>query len=116
VATARPKWYTDHWAQHTRNDKYNKGINLVGLKNVPQGNITLLTQSGNIALNLITEASLKSQTGFNYYVGVGNEADIKFHEYLEYFAEEADTKVILMYVEGLRDGRKFLSRPAESRR
>jgi acetate---CoA ligase (ADP-forming) len=86
----------------------NSGINLVGLKNVPKGNITLLTQSGSIALNLITEASLKSQTGFNYYVGVGNEADIKFHEYLEYFAEEPDTKVILMYVEGLRDGRQFL--------
>ncbi len=85
-----------------------KGVNLVGLKNVSQGNIALLTQSGNIALNLITEANLKSQTGFNYYVGVGNEADIKFHEYLEYFSEDPDTKVILMYVEGLRDGRKFL--------
>ncbi len=78
----------------------NKGINLVGLKDVPKGNITLLTQSGSIALNLITEASLKSQTGFNYYVGVGNEADIKFHEYMEHFAEEEDTRVILMYVEG----------------
>ena len=85
-----------------------KGINLVGLTKVPQGNIALLTQSGNIALNLITEASLKSQTGFNYYVGVGNEADIKYHEYLEYFTADPDTKVILMYVEGLRDGRKFL--------
>ncbi len=86
----------------------NKGINLVGLKNVPKGNITLLTQSASIALNLVTEASLKSQTGFNYYVGIGNEADIKFHEYLEYFAEEPDTRVVLMYVDGLRDGRKFL--------
>jgi len=85
-----------------------KGINLVGLRDVPEGNITLLTQSGNIALNLIIEAGLKSQTGFNNYVGVGNEADIKFHEYLEYFAEEPDTKVVLMYVEGLRDGREFL--------
>ena len=85
-----------------------KSINLVGLTKVPQGNIALLTQSGNIALNLITEASLKSQTGFNYYVGVGNEADIKYHEYLEYFTADPDTKVILMYVEGLRDGRKFL--------
>lgn len=86
---------------------YNK-MNLVGLKDVPRGNIALLTQSGNIALHLITEAKLRSQEGFSYYVGVGNEADMKFHEYLEYFREDPNTKAILMYVEGLRDGRKFL--------
>lgn len=85
-----------------------KNLNLVGLKDVPKGDIALLTQSGNIALNLITEAKLKSQKGFSYYVGVGNEADIKFHEYLEFFTEDPDTKAILIYVEGLRDGRKFL--------
>ena len=91
-----------------------KGINLVGIKKVPQGNIALLTQSGNIALNLIIEAGLKSQTGFNYYVGIGNEADLKFHEYLEYFTEDPGTKVILMYVEGLREGRKFLEQASRT--
>ncbi len=85
-----------------------KGLNLVGLQNVPQGSIALLTQSGNIALTLITEAGLKSQMGFNYYVGVGNEADLKFHEYLQHFTEDPGTSVILIYVEGLREGRKFL--------
>ena len=57
-------------------------LNLVGLKDAPRGNIALLSQSGNMALSLITEAKIKSQRGFSYYVGVGNEADIKFHEYL----------------------------------
>jgi acetyltransferase len=93
-----------------------KGLNLAGLQKVPQGSIALLTQSGNIALNLITEAGLKSEVGFSYYVGVGNEADIKFHEYLEYFTQDPDTKVILMYVEGLRDGRKFLQQASETTR
>ncbi len=92
----------------------NKDINLVGLTNIPEGDIALLTQSGNIALNLITEANLKSQIGFNYYVGVGNEADIKFHEYMDFFTKESGTKVILMYVEGLREGRKFLEQASES--
>lgn len=91
-----------------------KGINLAGIGKVPRGSIALLTQSGNIALNLIIEAGLKSQTGFNYYVGVGNEADIKFHEYLEYFTEDPDTKVILMYVEGLREGRRFLQQASKT--
>ena len=83
-------------------------LNLVGLKDTPQGDIALLTQSGNMALTLITEAKIKSRKGFSYYVGVGNEADIKFHEYLEFFRQDPKTKAILMYVEGLRSGRKFL--------
>jgi acetyltransferase len=83
-------------------------LNLVGLKDAPKGDIALLTQSGNMALTLITEAKIKSHKGFSYYIGVGNEADIKFHEYLEFFQHDADTKAILMYVEGLRNGRDFI--------
>lgn len=83
-------------------------LNLVGLRDVPKGDIALLTQSGNLALEIITEASIKSRKGFSYYVGVGNESDIKFHEYLKYFREDPQTKAILMYVEGLRDGRTFI--------
>ena len=83
-------------------------LNLVGLKDAPPGDIALLTQSGNMALTLITEAKIKSRKGFSYYVGVGNEADIQFHEYLEFFQHDPDTKAILMYVEGLRNGREFI--------
>jgi acetyl coenzyme A synthetase (ADP forming)-like protein len=83
-------------------------LNLVGLRDSPKGEIALLTQSGNMALALITEARIKSSKGFSYYVGVGNEADIKFDEYLKFFREDPDTRSILMYVEGMRDGRSFL--------
>jgi acetate---CoA ligase (ADP-forming) len=83
-------------------------LNLVGIRDVPKGDIALLSQSGNMALSLITEAKLKSRKGFSYYVGVGNETDIKFHEYLEFFRKDPDTRAILMYVEGMREGRKFL--------
>jgi acetate---CoA ligase (ADP-forming) len=83
-------------------------LNLVGLRHAPKGDIALLSQSGNMALTLITEASVKSMKGFSYYVGVGNEADIKFHEYLEFFRQDPQTRAILIYVEGLREGRAFL--------
>jgi len=86
----------------------NNRLNLVGIKDVPKGSIALLSQSGNIALTLIIEAKLKSQVGFSYYVGVGNESDVRFHEYLEFFSNDSSTKAILIYVEGLREGRKFL--------
>ncbi|MDM8550733.1 acetate--CoA ligase family protein [Desulfobacterales bacterium HSG2] len=85
-----------------------KNMNLVGLQDVPKGDIALLSQSGNMALALITEAKLNSLKGFSYYVGVGNEADIKFHEYLEFFRKDPATKAILMYVEGMSQGREFL--------
>lgn len=83
-------------------------MNLVGIQNAPKGHIALLCQSGNMALTLITEATIRKHEGFTYYVGVGNEADIKFHEYLEFFRNDPDTKSILMYVEGMSEGRKFL--------
>jgi len=92
----------------------NKKLNLVGLRDTPRGSIALLTQSGNMALTLITEAAQRSRKGFSYYVGVGNEADLKFHEYLQYFGQDADTKAILMYVEGLRQGREFLQQAYET--
>jgi acetyltransferase len=83
-------------------------LNLVGLEDVPKGDIALISQSGNMALTLITEAKVKSRKGFSYYVGVGNESDIRFHEYLAFFKNDPDTKAILMYVEGMREGRRFL--------
>ncbi|MFC1896284.1 acetate--CoA ligase family protein [Thermodesulfobacteriota bacterium] len=83
-------------------------LNLVGLHDAPPGDIALVSQSGNMALSLFTEAGLKSREGFSYYVGVGNELDIRFHEYLEFFKNDPQTKAILLYVEGMRDGRRFL--------
>ena len=83
-------------------------MNLVGIQNAPEGSIALLCQSGNMALTLITEATIRKHGGFTYYVGVGNESDIKFHEYLAFFRNDPDTKAILMYVEGMSQGREFL--------
>ncbi|MEA2061159.1 MAG: CoA-binding protein [Thermodesulfobacteriota bacterium] len=83
-------------------------MNLAGIQDVPRGNIALLCQSGNMALTLITEATIRKHGGFTYYVGVGNESDIKFHEYLAFFRNDPDTRAVLMYVEGMSQGREFL--------
>jgi len=93
-----------------------KNLNLVGLRNAPKGGIALISQSGNMALTMITEARIKTKVGFSYYVGVGNEADINFHEYLEFFENDPNTKAILMYVEGMRNGRKFLQQAYQTTR
>jgi acetate---CoA ligase (ADP-forming) len=85
-----------------------KNCNIVGFSNLQKGDIGLLSQSGNMALSLVTEAQANGQIGLSTYVGIGNESDIRFHEYLDYFAEDDNTKVVVAYVEGMKDGAAFL--------
>ena len=83
------------------------GLNLVGIKNVPRGDLALLSQSGNVALDVIN-GTARWDSGISIYVGVGNETDIAFHEYLEYLEVDEGTRAVMMYVEGLSDGRSFI--------
>lgn len=83
------------------------GLNLVGVKDTLPGPLAILSQSGNVALDLIERAG-DWHTGISVYVGVGNESDIAFHEYLAYLEEDPHTRAIMMYVEGFRDGRRFI--------
>jgi acetyltransferase len=83
--------------------------NLVGFPDLKPGHIGLLSQSGNMALALVTEAQAGGQVGLSTYVGVGNESDLQFHEYLDYFEQDPHTRVVIAYIEGLRNGRAFLS-------
>jgi len=45
--------------------------------------------------------------GFSKFVGTGNEADLHLEDYLEYLAQDEDTRVLTAYIEGLREGRRF---------
>ncbi len=83
-------------------------LNLIGVKNIRPGRLALLVQSGNLALALLNEAMTNSGSGFSICVGVGNETDIAFHEYLDYLEHDPHTAAVLMHVEGFRDGRSFL--------
>lgn len=85
-----------------------KACNVVGFSNLRKGTVGLLSQSGNMALSLVTEAEANGYVGLSTYIGIGNESDIEFHEYLDYFAADENTSVVIAYVEGMRDGRAFL--------
>jgi acetate---CoA ligase (ADP-forming) len=84
------------------------GLDLLGLPEVPRGRIALVAQSGNIALDLFTEASAAGGEGFSLYVGMGNQADVAAHEVLDYLAHDRDTDVIVIHAEGFADGRAFV--------
>ncbi len=85
-----------------------KSLNLVGFSDLRKGSLGILTQSGNMALSLVTEGFHNGHVGFSTYIGVGNEADIQFHEYLEYFGDDEHTQAVIAYVEGLKQGKAFL--------
>lgn len=71
------------------------------------GEISLISQSGNIGTNLLAFGSAQG-VGFNKFVSSGNEADITILEYMEYFGQDPASKVILLYMEGLREPRNFI--------
>jgi len=71
------------------------------------GNVAFICQSGNI-LNMLIERVLDAGFGVSKGVSSGNEADLKMEDYYEYFAGDATTHVIVSYIEGVTDGRRFL--------
>ncbi|MGE4533445.1 acetate--CoA ligase family protein [Halomonas sp.] len=83
-------------------------VNLLSLDNVKPGDVGIISQSGNMLLSLALEAQHNGQVGFSTYVGPGNQSDIGFNDYLRYLGEDHHTRVATLYVEGFRDGRKFL--------
>jgi len=85
-----------------------RAMNLVGVSDAQPGSIAIVSQSGNVMLGLVAEAKQKGQVGFSTYVGVGNQMDLQFHEYLDHFGQDPDTTVPVFYVEGFKEARAFL--------
>lgn len=75
---------------------------------VKDGNLALLSQSGAVCTAILDWAKSKD-IGFSTVVSMGGAADIDFGEVLDYLATDEKTTGILMYVEGIRDARRFLS-------
>jgi acyl-CoA synthetase (NDP forming) len=70
------------------------------------GSVSFVSQSGGYGLQLYIRASSMG-VGIGKFISSGNESDIKSYEYLKYFGDDAKTKIITMYIEGLKDGRKW---------
>jgi acyl-CoA synthetase (NDP forming) len=78
----------------------------------PAGDVGLITQSGNVALELGLLAA-RSGLGFSRFASVGNQADLEAADLLENLAAHDATRVIAVYLEDCRDGRR-LARAAAS--
>lgn len=74
---------------------------------IAPGPMALLSQSGMLSAGIVQIAAGLG-IGLSKFVGTGNEADLHLEDYLEYLAQDTDTRVIAAYIEGLREGRRFL--------
>jgi len=72
------------------------------------GPIAFISQSGTFGVAMAQVASDKGY-GLSKFISIGNQADLEVSDYLEYLADDEDTKVIVLYLEGLKDGRRFLT-------
>ena len=80
----------------------------VNLKGVKAGGIGFVAQTGMFA-GMIFEWIFSSQHfGLSKVVGLGNKADVTDHDALDYLAQDEATRVVIMYLEGVKDGRRFL--------
>ncbi len=70
------------------------------------GPVGMISQSGTHAINFGLEAHLQG-LDISKSVSFGNGTVLDAGEYLEYFEQDADTKIIAMYLEGLKEGKRF---------
>ncbi len=70
----------------------------------PKGHISIISQSGAV-LNAILDIAPLLNIGFSKVVSIGNKVDIQESDLLEYFKDDEDTKLVVLYIEGLKDKR-----------
>jgi acetate---CoA ligase (ADP-forming) len=72
------------------------------------GHVAIISQSGALGIAMIGKTAAES-IGLSALVSVGNKSDIDEAELLEYLAEDDATRVILMYIEGVKHGEHLVN-------
>src|SRR5258705_8062748 len=72
------------------------------------GNLALISQSGAIAAGMVDWAAQRG-VGFSGIVSIGDQLDVDIADLLDYFALDSKTRAILLYIEAIKDARKFMS-------
>ncbi len=72
------------------------------------GSVGLISQSGMLAREIVLASPLRGMY-FSKVFSYGNAIDLNESDFLEYLTRDPDTSVIMMYVEGVKDGRRFFT-------
>lgn len=86
----------------------------VPLNEIKKGNVAFIAQTGMFA-GMMMEMILSSQAfGLSKVAGLGNKSDLADHDFLPYLAADPETRVIMMHMEGIKDGAKFITAAREA--
>jgi acyl-CoA synthetase (NDP forming) len=80
----------------------------VPLPHLKKGNVAFVAQTGLFAAAAFWWILSAEPFGLSKVIGLGNKADVDDSEALEYLTHDKDTEVIAIYMEGVKDGPKFL--------
>ncbi len=83
------------------------GGEIASLRKPLKGGVVIVTQSGHLG-EIVSEELAANGVGIRALVGTGNQLDVSVEDIVEYFADDAHTTVITIYLEGLSDGRRFM--------
>ncbi|MGZ5877099.1 MAG: bifunctional acetate--CoA ligase family protein/GNAT family N-acetyltransferase [Bradyrhizobium sp.] len=72
------------------------------------GNLALISQSGAIAAGMVDWAAQRA-VGFSGIISIGDQLDADIADMIDYFALDNKTRAILLYIEAIKDARKFMS-------
>ncbi len=78
----------------------------------PRGNIAFVSQSGALCAGIL-QYGIAERIGFSRFVSMGNRAGVDENDLLLSLKDDEATKVVLLYVESLADGRRFLETARE---
>ena len=81
---------------------------------VQRGNISLVSQSGGMS-HLLAFLAIREDVGMSKIVGLGNRLNVDFAEMVAYLMDDKDTRVIILYLEGLDDPRPLVAAAAKNR-
>jgi len=82
-------------------------MNILGVPGIEKGPISVLAQSGNV-IDSLTHYARMRKIGFSKIISVGNAIGVNFHEYIDYLKDDPDTKVIMAYLEGIKEGNQLV--------
>lgn len=84
-------------------------LNATFMNKMPKpGNIAFISQSGALGAAILDWA-IHENIGFSNFISVGSMMDVDFGDLIDYLGTDPQTRSILMYIEGMKDARKFMS-------
>ncbi|MCZ6707345.1 MAG: CoA-binding protein [Chloroflexi bacterium] len=83
------------------------GVSWMDESSTEVGRVALASQSGMHASEIVRLGEQRA-VRFSYAVSYGNASDLNESDYLDYFADNDETDVVLAYLEGVKDGPRFL--------